>query len=285
MFLSYLLIDTAADPARPRPGRKWVRNPYRVHQRLCMAFPSPERRERDRDFLDAFLPADFPALAKVAIELDRRTHVRNQRDESAGFLFRIDPLPATVLSRHVIIVQSAIEPDWDYAFHNAPEFLAAKPKVDPFSITFAAGQRLRFRLRANPTKRVAAKNERLGGVMAGKRVGLASEGEQIGWLLRKGEAGGFRIPGEWVDAKHPETGEPFQLPNFRVDVVPEGRDRNGKPGHDGEFLAVRFDGVLVVTDPARLRETVAGGVGTGKAFGFGLLSLAPAQEAAHAHTS
>ena len=59
------------------------------------------------------------------------------------------------------------------------------------------------------------------------------------------------IPGEWVPAKDPETEEPIQLPNFRVDVVPEGRDRNGKPGHAGEFLAVRFEGVLVVTDPRR----------------------------------
>jgi hypothetical protein len=37
---------------------------------------------------------------------------------------------------------------------------------------------------------------------------------------------------------------------------------------------VRFDGVLVVTDPALFRETVANGIGSGKAFGFGLLSLA-----------
>src|SRR5262249_23416652 len=99
---------------------------------------------------------------------------------------------------------------------------------------------------------------------------------QLRWLLRKGEGGGFRIPGEWVSANNPQTGEAMHLPNFRVDVVPEGRDRNGKPGYESEFLAVRFEGVLVVTDPETFRATVASGLGSGKAFGFGLLSVAPA---------
>lgn len=264
MFLSYLLVDTAADPSRPRPGRSWIRQPYRVHQRLCMAFPDGRRRADDPHFLAPFNRSDFAQ------------HVRTLRNGTAGFLFRIDPLPSVVPSRHGIIVQSAIKPDWDYAFHNAPEFLTTPPMVKPFNLSFTAGQRLRFRLRANPTKRVAAKNEQLGGVMAGKRVGLATEAEQVRWLLHKGGVGGFQVPGEWMPANHPETGEPIQLPNFRVDVVPEGRDRNGKPGQAGEFLAVRFEGVLVVTDPEAFRATVTAGVGSGKAFGFGLLSVGPA---------
>jgi CRISPR system Cascade subunit CasE len=36
---------------------------------------------------------------------------------------------------------------------------------------------------------------------------------------------------------------------------------------------VRFDGVLRVTDAARLVEAVRSGIGPAKAFGFGLLSL------------
>jgi hypothetical protein len=34
---------------------------------------------------------------------------------------------------------------------------------------------------------------------------------------------------------------------------------------------------LQVADPARLAETVETGIGSAKGFGFGLLSLAPAQ--------
>jgi CRISPR system Cascade subunit CasE len=115
------------------------------------------------------------------------------------------------------------------------------------------------------------KNPALGGVMAGKRVAIVVEADQIAWLLRKGMAGGFRIPGEWVE----RGGR--RLPNFRVDVIPEGAVWCGKAGHrDGRFVAARFDGILEVTDPAVFRKTVEHGIGSGKSFGFGLLSVAPA---------
>jgi CRISPR system Cascade subunit CasE len=189
--------------------------------------------------------------------------------DRCDLLFRVEP---SRTGPPVVLVQTRDAPDWSRL---PAGYLLRRADSKPLELPVAAGQRLRFRLRANPTKRVAAKDERLGGVMAGKRVGLADVVEQVRWLLRKAEAGGFRIPGEWVDARRPETGEPVQVPNFRVDVVPDGRDRNGKPGHAGEFLTVRFDGLLVVTNPEAFRATVAAGIGSGKAFGFGLLSLAP----------
>jgi CRISPR system Cascade subunit CasE len=45
--------------------------------------------------------------------------------------------------------------------------------------------------------------------------------------------------------------------------------------HKLTLLAVQFDGLLQVTDPDHLRESVEGGIGSAKAFGLGLLSLAP----------
>jgi CRISPR system Cascade subunit CasE len=191
-------------------------------------------------------------------------------ENRCDLLFRLEP------PRHgppVVLVQTRNDPgEWPGLPHG---YLLRKPESKSLDLPITVGQRLRFRLRANPTKRVAAKNQRLGAVMVGKRVGLTTEAEQLRWLLRKGERGGFGIPGEWVDARDPKTSEPIQLPNFRVDVVPEGRYRNSKPGCDGAFIAVRFDGVLVVTDPALFRVAVENGIGSGKAFGFGLLSVAP----------
>jgi CRISPR system Cascade subunit CasE len=193
--------------------------------------------------------------------------VKNRCD----LLFRVEP------SRDgspIVLVQTRDDPrGWPGL---GDGYLLRKAESKPLDVPVTVGQRLRFRLRANPTKRIAAKNPRLGTVMVGKRVGLTTEAEQLRWLLRKGERGGFGIPGEWVDARHPETAEPIQLPNFRVDAVPEGRDRNSKPGCAGAFVAVRFDGVLVVTDPALFKTTVETGIGSGKAFGFGLLSVAKA---------
>lgn len=191
-------------------------------------------------------------------------------ENRCDLLFRLEPAR---MRPPIVLVQTRNTPDWSG--------LPAGYLLDPaeykcLDLAVSAGQRLRFRLRANPAKRVSAKNQRLGAVMAGKRVGLVTEAQQIRWLLRKGENGGFRIPGQWVDADDLETPGTDQLPNFSVDVVPEGRDRNGKPGHGGEFLAVRFDGTLIVTEAQRFEVTVAEGIGPGKAFGFGLLSLARA---------
>jgi CRISPR system Cascade subunit CasE len=192
-------------------------------------------------------------------------------ENRCDLLFRVEP---SRMGPPVVLVQTREDPtEWSGLPIN---YLLEPAHCKPFELFIPAGQRLRFRLRANPTKRVAAKNERLGGVMAGKRIGLTTEAEQLRWLLDKGEPGGFRIPGEWVKAKRPDRDEPALVPNFRVDVVPDGRDRNGKPGHAGEFLAVRFEGALVVIDSERFRNTVAAGIGSGKAFGFGLLSVAPA---------
>jgi len=255
MYLSYLMVDTAA--SGPAPGRKWIANSYSMHQRLCMAFPSDSRKSRDGQFLEPFLPSEF-------------TSVHVHRGKGHGFLFRLDSIPASSPSRHVVTVQSGIEPDWNYAFQNAPEFLAARPIVKPFEPEFRPGQRLHFRLRANPVKRVAAKNVVLGPALAGKRVGLFAEADQLRWFLNKAERGGFRVPGQWDEHDGRTT------PNFRIDANPEGRVHNGKPGHDGWFLAVRFEGVLEVTDPVAFRSLIEAGVGPAKGFGFGLLSVAPA---------
>jgi CRISPR system Cascade subunit CasE len=41
------------------------------------------------------------------------------------------------------------------------------------------------------------------------------------------------------------------------------------------FGSVMFDGLLRVSDPDVFRLTLQKGVGSGKAYGFGLLSIAP----------
>lgn len=261
MFLSILLIDVGSNPDRPRPGRLWLRNVYRVHQRLCMAFPSKVQKDVDPSFLCPYKPEAFSQQTVGVL-----------RTAEAGFLFRIDPLPA---NRAVILVQSALLPDWNYAFHNASYMLAAPPECKAFDPDLTNGQRLRFRLRANPTKKVgsATKSERLAGKKKnGKRVALLQENDQIAWLLDKGQQGGFTVPGQWRE----ENG--VKIPDFRVDVVPEGWIRCGKEGYrDGDFFAVRFDGILVVNDVAAFRQTLQQGIGSAKGFGFGLLSIARAE--------
>ena len=64
-------------------------------------------------------------------------------------------------------------------------------------------------------------------------------------------------------------------------VIPEGlvKDevrRNGST-MTVRFLSVRFEGLLQVSDPDRFVGAIRSGIGSAKGFGFGLLSVAPAQ--------
>ncbi|MFZ0962534.1 MAG: type I-E CRISPR-associated protein Cas6/Cse3/CasE [Terriglobia bacterium] len=248
MFLSCLLIETGINPDRPRPGRTWLRNLYHVHQRLCMAFPSAEHKSEDKQFLRPFSPDDFG---------NGQVHVK--RADDSGFLFRIDPVPD---GRAVILVQSAVKPDWDYAFQNARFLLAAPAEVKEYEPGYVAGKRLRFRLAANPTRRLSQHSrERDGKPVAekwiGKRVPLPAD-QLHHWLTRQAEAGGFSLD---KDSTTVQAGYIY---------VNKGREEGGQ-----RLRSVRYDGILEVTDPDKFRNALLRGIGPAKAFGFGLLSVAP----------
>ncbi len=163
-------------------------------------------------------------------------------------LFRLD----VSKEAHVVIllVQSEKDPDWR-PLENTENFLLERAQSKPFFPVFHIGQPCRFRLRANPTVK-----------RQGKRLGIVKEDEQLAWLHRKGASGGF---------------EPVS-----VIVRPERKmqdkmtDRTKTP-RNLTLVAVRFDGLLSVTDPTTFGQTVASGVGSGKGFGFGLLSVAPVE--------
>jgi CRISPR system Cascade subunit CasE len=63
-------------------------------------------------------------------------------------------------------------------------------------------------------------------------------------------------------------------------VLPGGRTIGHREHGGGErrqrmtFGTVLFEGLLRVTDVERFRTTLASGIGSGKAYGFGLLSIA-----------
>lgn len=253
MYLSYLMINTGANPDRPRPGRLWLRNLYRVHQRLCMAFPSSSPRREDPDFLSPFQPNVFA---------QKEVHV--PRNQNAGFLYRVDPKPG---GDAVIIVLSARQPDWDYAFHNAQYLLNAPPPPPrTYRLTVADRDRCRFRLLANTVRRLSrASKDPEGQTISerwlGKRVPVpATPGALSSWLETRAESSGFR-----VIAQHSIQ------PGF-VYV-----NRTGKKGQGVQLRSARFDGELEVTNASALKKAIASGIGPAKAFGFGLLSVAPVQ--------
>ena len=218
-----------------------------------------------------------PRNRQVCAELERpyqlhRTLLRafphDLPAQAERVLFRLDEV-AQRGELH-LLVQSQQLPDWGYlGVPGAREYLAQvfaqeNPAVKEVNYRLLAGQVLSFRLLANPTKRLSRSLTR--GMETSKRVGIYASKEQIEWLQRKGEQHGFRL----LSA---QTGQQARRKDQRP---PQAEDAEPQVAHDLQFLSVRFDGMLAVVDPARLQTALAQGIGSGKAFGFGLLSLAPA---------
>jgi len=179
--------------------------------------------------------------------------VERVNPEAADVLFRLDSHDDSVLT---VLVQSRTEPNWAVLNRG---YLLETPKVKQRELSLQAGQLLTFRLRANPTKRLGKSAE----YDKGKRVGIYDEDDQLAWLARKGEQHGFRV-------LRAQISQDAKIKNL------EAIHRNDGV-HDLELLSVQFDGVLQVNDPDNLIQAVQTGIGSGKGFGFGLLSLAPAR--------
>ncbi|SFT37175.1 type I-E CRISPR-associated protein Cas6/Cse3/CasE [Halomonas saccharevitans] len=140
----------------------------------------------------------------------------------------------------------------------------------PFAPALAAGDQLAFRLRANPTvaKSVAGKRgQRADVMMAAKKpfspeqrtseeCARAMDQAARDWLKTRAEGAGFRLP------VTPEIGA------YRQHEL-------NKPGRRDaiQFSSVDYEGLLEVTEPERLIETLAHGLGRAKAFGCGLMLL------------
>ncbi len=212
MYLSRLTLSP-----RSRQVRREASEPYEMHRTIMSAFPS------------------------------------NEDGDPGRVLFRLEE--PTRASQHrrglTLLVQSENQPDWTDVSAKQRYLLPIaedNPAVKPYSPTFAADQRLIFRLRANPT----IKRE-------GKRLGLYREEEQRAWLARKAEQGGFDI----------------LTVNLTREGMTEGKiHRPTGESHHLRLLAVRFDGVLRIVDPIRFLESIQRGIGSGKGLGFGLLSVA-----------
>ena len=256
MFLSQLLVNPGDHPDKPRPGLDWIKQTYRVHQRIWMAFPDTHRMKEDPFFLGTW---SSDGLSKP-------------RREDGGFLFRIEPEPPLR-----ILVQSTEKPNWDYAFQNAAHLLASPPQVREYEPSFTTGQSFRFRLVA---QMVTRRTVPAGSLKEGQK---AKSEHPIRCLLPSVAAGERRKPDPeftaWRDrlamlaGQHGFTvGEyPKQLrvePITNLFMKPAGQQQPKR------FHAAMFEGVLTCTDPALLRGAVLNGIGRGKAFGMGLLSLA-----------
>ena len=171
----------------------------------------------------------------------------------------------------VLLVQSGVSPDWS---HLARGYLAVSagtmenPATKDVSKSLDAlhdGQLLRFRLRANPTRKIETRSTPDGRRQNGRRVDLRTEELQLEWLYRRAGQSGFALyptqPGGDVPAVRIGAGEKVSGRRRRISLA-----------------TVLFDGLLEVTGSDAFRHAIATGIGPGKAFGCGLMSIAPHRE-------
>lgn len=122
----------------------------------------------------------------------------------------------------------------------------------------AAGQLWSFRLTANPTHAVPGADR----TEPSKRFGHVTVEQQEQWLLARAQRAGFAIE------QTPEGASALTVHDRRSLQFE-------RKGHRITLSQAVFDGVLRVLDEGTLRKTLVSGLGPAKAYGCGLLTLAP----------
>ncbi len=176
-----------------------------------------------------------------------------------GVLYRLDVDERKGLV--VLLVQSHTPPDWT---HLPPRYLVETGEMNPavkavdVSSALVPERELSFRLRANPTKRVTIDGK-------SQRVELRGDSARLAWLRRKGIEAGFALCCD-DDGSGLVITEESKNHGYR----PQGTDKARIT-----LQPVLFQGRLRITDAERFKRCLRDGIGPAKAYGFGLLSIAP----------
>ncbi|MFJ9716133.1 type I-E CRISPR-associated protein Cas6/Cse3/CasE [Streptomyces sp. NPDC101213] len=253
MFLSRFRVNTA------RPGaRRLLSSPQTMHAAVMSSFPG-------------LLPGDVPS------------------PDTPRVLWRLDHQARAEVLLYIVSVD---RPDLTHLVEQAGWPAVADPQAPgwqtrpygPLLDRLAAGDRWAFRLTANPVHTI----RRTDGEPR-KITAHLTPVHQMGWLLQRQDSCGFRIlekpgaerllPGGTThQGKHEHHGDRYELSvgaqqNLSFDKSRNtGGNRRGKPV---TLVTVTFDGRLEVTDPDALRRTLTQGIGRAKAYGCGLITLAP----------
>ena len=196
-----------------------------------------------------------------SVDVDRRlvwSLFADGRDRRRDFLWRR-------MDDDAFLVLSARPPENRHGLFDIDE-----PKA--FAPILAAGDRLRFSLRANPTVRKAKDPEQrhaprhdvvmdalhplTDGSRAERRMAAIRE-RGFDWLAKQGCKAGFEI-----------REEELLCEGYRQHRIDRGAD---KPALS--FSSLDFEGVLEVRDPDLLPSAIARGFGPAKAFGCGLMLI------------
>ncbi|WP_256107747.1 type I-E CRISPR-associated protein Cas6/Cse3/CasE [Streptomyces sp. ODS05-4] len=213
------------------------------HPQIARIHLNPHSRDVHRDLRD---PTQMHRTVMRLAPDDLGDAPRRQ----AGLLYRLDETDTTT----TLLVQ---------ATHLDPTRLphgygtCETKSLGPMFTALRKGLAVRYRIVLSPTKR-----ERLPLQEKGKRgrvLPLTGPDADQWWLRRAAQAG--------LDLH-------ILTPTATEPARPRG------PGASAmRHSLTRYDGTATVTDPHALRDAITGGIGRGKPYGAGLLSLAPAATA------
>ena len=176
---------------------------------------------------------------------------------AAGLLFRVETAANSVR----ILIQSSIQPDLSRL---PPRYGHAETaQLDSFLQMLANGMTVRYRITANPSKQLPRGHSGPG--HPGQRIALRGAQAEAWWRKRADHAG-------------------LTLTNLvmlpRQDLVGQQTGQIPKPGKkEIRHAAAQYDGTATIRDIDTVRGAIGNGIGRGKPYGCGLLSLAPIRRA------
>lgn len=211
---------------------------------LTRIVPNPASRDARRDLGDAVgLHRRLMSLFPDGAGPDPRA--------SLGVLHRVEDSP----TGPYILMQSAHRPD----LSRLPDTYGttAVRDLSPLITALPTGATVHFRCVASPVRKPGATTRALYNLPAVVPL-TGSHADQ--WWIRQADTTGLKV---------------LTLHSQPLDTATGIRGKHGTGQQRIRHARTRFDGTAAVIDPDQLRTKLTDGIGRGKAYGCGLLTIAP----------
>jgi len=177
---------------------------------------------------------------------------------SERVLFRLEEDTYEKMECYRLLLQSETQPDLTPLIQKQLNLL--EPQVKEFDPVLARGTKYVFKLRVNPV----FKKTRPGKLS--QKMAIMENEKQIAWLQKRLGDGGASLLGANISQKEWLSGS-----------LHRNDDLDGPQAHELKIYTVLFEGTLRIEYPDKMAGCLKNGIGSAKAFGCGLLSLARMQ--------
>ncbi|MEW1675348.1 type I-E CRISPR-associated protein Cas6/Cse3/CasE [Streptomyces noursei] len=201
---------------------------------------------------------DVQSLHRRVLALTPDQHQQSPRQNS-GILFRLE----RSRTQHTLLIQSTAPLDLDAL---PPSYATAIDQRDltPLLTWCAPGATIQYRLDAMATRSIATQERHEDGRRKrGHRIPV-SGADAVTWWQRQAENAGLTL----IPTTLRTTSQPDAVGWKAEHPEANKRIRFGK-------TITRFEGHAVISSPEALRQVITTGIGRARAYGAGLLSIAP----------